>query len=64
MMKKRIVTIKRIMRAIEADDNLGFCKACGSEQGCCEPDARNSECESCGEFEVFGAEELLVGEVA
>ena len=38
----------------------GFCTACGEEQGGCEPDAKNYECESCGERMVFGAEQLLI----
>ena len=40
--------------------NPGFCRACGAEADCCEPDARNYTCEICGEAEVFGAEELLL----
>jgi hypothetical protein len=38
----------------------GFCLACGESQCSCEPDAQNYECESCGEMEVFGAEEILI----
>ena len=38
----------------------GFCRSCVEEQGGCEPDARNYECECCGERQVFGAEELLM----
>lgn len=41
-------------------DNPGFCIACGNEQGGCEPDAREYECEACGEKQVYGAEELLM----
>lgn len=41
-------------------DNSGFCLACGETQDGCEPDARGYECESCGEHEVFGAEECLM----
>ena len=41
-------------------DNPGFCISCGLEQGGCEPDARQYECESCGEDCVYGAEELLL----
>lgn len=58
------LTVSRIMRGAErqmfGDENPGFCKACGHEQDGCEPDACNYECESCGEREVFGAEELLM----
>jgi hypothetical protein len=54
------VTVDRVIEAVELDDNIGICLACGEEQGGCEPDARNYECESCGEKQVFGAEELIV----
>lgn len=46
------------------EDSGGFCRACGDEAYGVEPDARAYECESCGESEVYGVEELLVmGEV-
>lgn len=64
MKKKRKISLQRIMRAVEQDDCIGFCVACGAEQGGCEPDARNYECENCGHHSVFGAEELLVSTVA
>ena len=57
-MKK--VTLDQIIEAVESDDNLGFCTACGEEVYNVEPDAHNYECESCGEHQVFGAEELLL----
>jgi hypothetical protein len=53
------LTPDRIIRAVEEDDNTGFCIKCGFEQGGCEPDARRYPCESCGEKKVFGAQELL-----
>jgi hypothetical protein len=59
-MAKSPVTIDQIMAAVEQDDNLGICLACGEEQGGCEPDAREYECESCGARKVYGAEELLI----
>lgn len=43
------------------NDSDGFCTAC--EQwtgGDCEPDAREYECEGCGERKVYGAEEILL----
>lgn len=62
------ITVERIMEAAEREmfglDNPGFCKACGEDADGCEPDARNYECESCGEHEVFGAAELLLEVVA
>jgi len=54
------VTIEQVMEAVEEDNNLGFCTACGAEAFNVEPDARNYKCECCGEREVYGAEELLL----
>ena len=59
-MAKTKVTLEQVVDAVERDDNLGFCLACGAEQGGCEPDARHYVCEGCGAHEVFGAEELLL----
>lgn len=53
------IDIDQIMEAVERDEGIGICIACGSEQGECEPDARRYMCESCGERKVYGAEELL-----
>ena len=58
--KPVIISQSRIMRAVESGDNLGFCKACGAEAYGVEPDARNYSCESCGQHEVYGAEEMLM----
>jgi len=54
------VTLNQIMAAIEADDCLGFCLACGEEAYNVEFDARRYTCESCGKAQVYGAEELLL----
>jgi hypothetical protein len=53
-------SLRRIQAVIEGDNSTGFCRACGHSQGCCEPDARRYECESCGHKQVYGAEELLM----
>lgn len=42
------------------DDMEGFCIACGEQQAGVEPDARKYKCESCGEWKVYGAEELAL----
>lgn len=42
------------------EDYIGFCTACGAAKDCCEPDAREYECDDCGQFKVYGAEELLI----
>lgn len=52
--------LAEVMAAVQADDNLGFCLACGAQADGVEPDARNYECDTCGEEQVFGAEELLM----
>lgn len=58
------LTIAMIVDACERRnttlDNPGFCLACANEQEGCEPDARNYECESCGEKQVYGSDELLM----
>ena len=58
------ITAERIMdRCIARDttlDNPGICISCGADADGCEPDARNYECESCGQKQVFGAEEILL----
>lgn len=54
------LTLARVMAAVEEDDNLGFCRACGDEAYGVEPDARGYECEACGKRAVYGAEELLI----
>ena len=54
------LSIDEIMEAVEADDSLGFCLACGEEASGVEPDARRYECEACGAARVYGAEELLL----
>jgi tRNA(Ile2) C34 agmatinyltransferase TiaS len=55
-------TVARLERA--ANENRGFCVACGASKGECETDARAYKCESCGLPTVFGAEELaLMGHV-
>jgi ribosomal protein L37E len=48
------------MDAIENDDFMGFCLACGEEAYGVEPDARDYECESCGQPRVYGAGECLM----
>lgn len=47
-----------VKRRLQSLDNPGFCTSCGAEADQCEPDAREYECEECGENTVYGAEEL------
>jgi hypothetical protein len=64
MKMHKSITADRIMEAVERRssslDNPGFCTACGEDAEGCEPDAREYECEHCGEDAVYGAEELLM----
>lgn len=52
--------IDAAQRRLQSLDNPGFCVACGCEQGGCEPDARRYLCETCGQRQVYGADELLI----
>jgi hypothetical protein len=54
------ISIEQVMAAVEQDDNIGICTACGEETSGVEPDAEHYECEACGKNEVFGAEQLLL----
>lgn len=49
-----------LQRAVQRDDNTGFCLACGEEQTGIEPDARRATCEACGAKKVYGAEQLAL----
>ena len=53
------ITVDQVIAAIEADDCIGFCLACGAENYGVEPDARRYLCEECGKPKVYGAEDLL-----
>ena len=57
---KPLVSLDQILEAVEADDHLGFCTACGAEADGVEPDAMNNLCEECGRSCVMGAEQLLI----
>lgn len=60
----RTITLRRIVAALEraarSTEDPGFCLACGAEVGGVEPDARGDRCDSCGEPQVYGAEEVLM----
>jgi hypothetical protein len=49
-----------MQRSLMSLDNPGFCLTCGAEAHGVEPDARRYECESCGERQVYGAQELFM----
>ena len=48
------------MSHIQFNSGPGFCLGCGEEADGCEPDARQYECDLCGERKVYGIEELLM----
>jgi len=52
------ITFEQIEAVI--DEPIGFCLACGEEQWGFEPDARECLCEVCGEYKVYGAQEILI----
>ena len=52
--------IELLLELAQADNNEGLCMACGEVAECVEPDAVKRECESCGEKEVYGAEEAIL----
>lgn len=62
----KILTLDVILQALESDEYLGFCLACGAEHEGIEPDARRYACGECGAHRVYGAEEclLMLGEDA
>ena len=59
-MSKVTFSLELVKECMFGTSNLGGCISCGEVQEGCEPDARNYECESCGEKQVFGMEELLM----
>lgn len=58
MAKRMSFSLEEIEEAMESQ--CGFCTKCGAMKDCCEPDARNYECDECGAMAVYGAEELVV----
>lgn len=52
--------LSQAIEAVENDEMIGFCTACGEQSDEVEPDARLYECESCGAEKVYGAEELIL----
>jgi hypothetical protein len=54
------ISVDQILEAVQSENDMGFCLACGAEAYGVEPDARRYECEACGQRKVYGAEELLM----
>lgn len=61
------LTQERVLNAVSRNwstlENPGFCLACGADADGVEPDAENYECVECGEYMVFGAEQVLLAGV-
>ena len=62
------ITMARVMAAVQEREDIlenpGFCLTCGERAEDCEPDACHYMCESCGERQVFGAEEIMMMGIA
>lgn len=43
-----------------AEDNIGFCIACGTFDDCTEPDASKYDCEECSAPARYGLQELIL----
>lgn len=54
------LTHDEVLRAAQADDNIGLCIYCGDEHSNCEPDMSREKCSACGQLGVYGAEELIM----
>jgi len=54
------LTLEQITEAIESDDYIGFCIACGAKHYGIEPDACEYTCEECEQTKVYGASEILI----
>ena len=54
--RKAVAKAQRLVH----EDSMGICLACGAEACQVEPDARDYECDVCGEEAVYGAEEVLL----
>ena len=55
---RRTFTMEQIEEAMELQ--AGYCLACGAMRECCEPDARQYQCDDCKQLQVYGAEELVI----
>ena len=59
-MKKKGLSLAKVLAAAESGESVGFCLACGSTASGVEPDARQYACERCNAKKVYGAEELVL----
>ena len=59
-MVKIEMTFEEFEASIAGDNNEGACRACGKIADGVEPDARKYKCVHCGEFKVYGLEDLAI----
>jgi hypothetical protein len=59
-MPKPVIRMSEAEYTEGSNEDAGRCLACGAEAYGVEPDAREYECEVCGEPQVYGLEELLM----
>ena len=53
-----------IMTAVAEDNCIGFCLTCGAEALGVEPDHCKMRCTDCGNFTVYGADDILIRIIA
>ena len=53
-------TLDAVIQACEDDRNTGFCIECGEEAYGCEPDMQREKCHSCGSYDVYGGEQIII----
>lgn len=59
-----LIPQSRIVKAVQSDSGIGFCRECGQRQtSYVDPDSRNQMCDNCGEYAVYGAQEMLFDSV-
>lgn len=61
---KNPIPLDELTEAVENDEMVGWCIACGEHHDCIEPDACRYTCEACGKAAVYGAEEIIIGGLA
>lgn len=58
--KKKAIVVTLEEYEANLDDDCGVCLSCGEWVMGVEPDAEHYECERCGEFRVYGLEQLML----
>lgn len=53
------ISYRAVFSSYDEMEGVGFCAHCGDHHYNVEADAKQEECESCGENAVYGSEQLL-----